>query len=482
MDKLKIITKEDNTQRVFLSENTLSVSEILENYYSYILQSMEKEGFKLKYDECNLFKELVFENKVVGFCSYDYSREFITSAINNIYVLPEFRGRNIFLDELERTMEEHNKPSIMEPTRLIVELLIDYGFARKINDHIVASALEFVIPGEHVLSNSNYGDDELSTHFYDLSICASIHVLDFKRGCVAYSAPLNYDIAHYDCLESRAKINDDYFKRMTDLFIDNDVELMNVVLDLEDRLSVKKFTLDEVIGDDDSFSEYIESLIDDAHVTQSRAFEIKRQIKEEYEAGMIVNESLLIRLAYLFDENPVSSVTSHEDICPYCGMPIDSHDRFCHFCGINLDYDPGEMEDSLMESTSMRESDFTEDLRFIAYKFLRLMENKIDLEYAIFTTEATYNIDWRVLKSFLSSNNYFDDGRITSEGLEFLGSHPLHYFEKYHMDIVNYTDFENYFYSHPNTDAKIICLDYLSQFDDDEYIVELIDEIKNDCL
>ena len=482
MDRLNIITKEDNTQRVFLSENVLSVSEILENHYPYIVQSMKDEGFRLKYDECNLFKELVFEKKVVGFCSYDYSREFITAAINNIYVLPEFRGMKLFLEELERTMAEHNKPSIMEPTRLIVELLIEYGFARRINENIVASALEFVIPGEHVLSNSDYGNDELSTHFYDLNICASIHVLDFKRGCIAYSAPLNYDIVHYDCLESRAMINDEYFKKVTDLFTDNDVELMNVVLDLEDRLSIKKFTLDEVIGGDDGFSQYIESLIDDAHVTQSRAFEIKRQIREEYEAGMILNESLLIRLAYLFDENPVPSITSHEDICPYCSMPVDSHDRFCHFCGINLDYDPSEMEDRLMESISTHESDFREDLRFVAYKFLRLIENKIDLEYAIFTTESTYNVDWRDLKSFLSSNNYFDDGRITPEGLEFLGSHPLHYFEKYHMDIVNYTDFENYFYSHPNRDGKIICLDYLKQFGDDEFIAELICEIEKDCL
>lgn len=211
MNKIDYIIKEDNTQNVFLSENALDICEILQKYYKYLLDSMEHEDLILKYRECNLFKELVYDNKVVGFCSYDFSREFITAALNNVYVLPEFRGNHIFLNELENTMVEHNKPSIMEPTRLVVELLIKYGFASKINENIVASAIEFVIPGDHVYSNFDYDNDELSTHFYDLSICGSIHILDIDKSHIAYSAPLNYDIVNYDCLDNRNNIDDDYF-------------------------------------------------------------------------------------------------------------------------------------------------------------------------------------------------------------------------------------------------------------------------------
>ena len=354
---MNIIQKEENTQKVFLSENTLDVIDILENNYDYIYQSMMDEEFILKYSECNLFKELVYDNMVVGFCTYDFSREFITAAINNIYVLPEYRGHNLFLDELKRTMLEHNKPSIMEPTRLVVELLIEYGFATRINEDIVASAIEFIIPGSHVMTNSNYDNGELSTHFYDLSICASIHILDIEKSHIAYSSPLNYDILHYDCLEKRQSIDDEYFTEITRFFKDNDVELMNTILSLEDNLPLKNYTLEEVIGGDDEFSFYIETLIDDAHVTRTKAFEIKNQIREEYEAGMILNESLLIRLAYLFNENPEPTIKSHDEVCPYCDMPIDSHDRFCHFCGINLDYNPEKMEENLLEYIDGNEYD-----------------------------------------------------------------------------------------------------------------------------
>ena len=128
---------------------------------------------------------------------------------------------------------------------------------------------------------------------------------------------------------------------------------------------------------------------------------------EEYEAGMILNESLLIRLAYLFDENKDISIKSHTDTCPYCSMPVDSHDKFCHFCGINLEYEPNKVLDSLLDTVDVMHDEFDEDIRYVSYKFLKLINEGIELEYSIFTIENTYNIDWDILKEYLS-NQIFD--------------------------------------------------------------------------
>lgn len=477
---MEFLIRDNNTQNVFLSEDAIDLIGLLKSDYTYIYESILDEDFILKYDTCNLFKELICDRKVVGFCSYDFSREFLTVALNNIYILPEFRGNGIFLKELERTMAEHNKPSIMEPTRLVVELLIKYGFASRISDSIVASAIEFIVPGSHVTSNGEYENDELSTHFYDLNMCGAFHILDMNEGRIAYSMPLNYDIIHYDCMENRVCLDDDYFNEIIEFFKENDVELMRAVLDLEETLPVKKYTLEEVIGDDDNFSEYIESLIEDAHVSYDEAYKIKQQLREEYESGMVLNESLLIRLAYLFEKNTQPTIKSHDEVCPYCAMPVDDHDKFCHFCGINLSYDVQEMENSLLNSINSSKSDFKEDISFIAYKFLKLIDEKIDLEYSIFTIENTYNISWPELKTFLDENNYFKENQITDEAYEFLSTHPLHYFEKYHMDIVNYTDFENYFNDNSQLPPIERCINYLTQFGDDEYILEILEEIKRD--
>lgn len=478
MDTIDFLLRRDNIPEVYLSEGNMDVADILRQNYGYICSSMLLEEFKVKSPNCNLFKELVYDEKVVGFCTYDFSREFLTAALNNVYVMPEFRGSGLFLNELTSTMVEYNKPSIMEPTRLVVELLIGYGFAKAIGEGIVASAIEFIIPGEHVLSNGDYdSSEELATHFYDLEICASIHFLDLDETHFAYSAPLNYDIIHYDCLEKRNDMDDAYFKRIVDLFTENEDMLIEAVLDLEDGLPVKTYTLEEVIGRGDELSPYIESLISDAHVTYEQAMEIKDQLKEEYEAGMVLNDSLLIRLAYLFDKPKTPSIKSHSDSCPYCGMPTDSHDRFCHFCGINLNYNPDEIFDSLVESIKTERGEFTEDIRYVAYKFLKMVGEGIDVDYAIAAICNMYNINWTDLKEFLDENGYFN-GEITEEGYDFMFNHPLNYYEEFEMTNIDYTDFERFFYENNDLNGIDICLKYLNRFGDDEDVRQIIDEIE----
>ena len=471
-------TRADNTQKVYLCETPLDVVNILRTDYGYLYDAISDEGIILKGLECNLFKEIVFDSKVVGFCSYDFSSEFITAALNNIYVLPEFRGNGLFLAELQKTMVEYNKPSIIEPTCLVVELLVKYGFASKISDTLVASSLEFIVPGNHVQSNSDYQKEELSTHFYDLNICSSIHFLDIEKGIIAYSSPLNYDIIHYDCLNKRKSMDDDYFTKIRDFLLENDVDIVDEISRLEDTLPVKSYDLEEVVGDDEGFSSYIQSLIDDGHVTYARAYEIKQQMSEEYEAGMILNESLLIRMAYLFDDSKKPTIKSHTDTCPYCSMPIDSHDRFCHFCGINLNYNPEEMFESLVNTFNESDNELSEDIRYVAYKFMKMILEGIELEYAIMTCENAYNLSGNLLMKYLDENNYIKGNEITDEGHDFLRKHPLHLFEKYELDAFDYSDFERYFYENENLDDKKIVLSYLEQFSDDD-AGDLKKEIKN---
>lgn len=478
-DNMDYLIRNDNTQKVFLSESNFIVEDILRQNYSYLSDSINEEGIILKGSQCNLFKELVLDNKVVGFCSYDFSRQFITAALNNIYVLPEFRGNGLFFEELQKTMVEYNKPSIVEPTRLVVELLIRYGFAKMISGNIVASSIEFIVPGSNVVSNRDYEtSEELSTHFYDLNISACIHFLDIDRGIVAYSSPLNYDIINYGCLEARESLDGDYFNRLKEFFTENEVRIMQEITDLEDMLPVKSYTLEEVVGGEGEFSPYLSSLIDDAHITPENAHQIKRQMIEEYEAGMILNESLLIRLAYLSDENKAIKIKSHTDTCSYCGMPIDSHDRFCHFCGINLEYRPDEIFDSLIDSINNSEDDFEEDIRYVAYKFLKLIDEGIDVKYSMLAIENAYNIDREMLQEYLAQKAYFN-GKITDRGFEFLKTHPLHFYEKYGLDLFDYTDFEEYFYINVNLEPKEIVLNYIGQFESDGEIENIKKEIED---
>ena len=333
------IIREDNTQRVYLSQKTLDIISILEEEYPYIYDSIKKENFLLKAYDCSLFKELLYENKVVGFVSYDFSREFLTYALNNIYILPDYRSKGIFLEELKKTMSENGKPSIIEPTRLLVEILIKYGFASRITDNIVASAIEFIIPPNQVISNRDEDlIEEVSTHFYDLNLCTSFHIMDYDDCHIVYNTPLNYDIINYDCLEHRFELDENYFKEINDYFIENGDEIKDIVSGLEERISLKSYTIDEIVGNGDGFSGYIESMVDGAHLSYVKALKIKDQITQEYNEGLVSSEALLIRLNYLSQSKHSPYTESHSETCPYCKMPIDSHDKFCHYCGINLSF------------------------------------------------------------------------------------------------------------------------------------------------
>ena len=97
------------------------------------------EDFEFSHHESSIFKELLFNNKVVGFVVYDVF--FSVFTLTDFYILPKFRDKNILLKEIHEVYENGNKINFFRPNRDIVELLVEYGFAVNIVDGIVVSAL-----------------------------------------------------------------------------------------------------------------------------------------------------------------------------------------------------------------------------------------------------------------------------------------------------------------------------------------------------
>ena len=57
MKKTNYLIRENNTQKVYLTEDTLEITLILNEDYPYIMDSIRKENFILKSEKCKLFKE-----------------------------------------------------------------------------------------------------------------------------------------------------------------------------------------------------------------------------------------------------------------------------------------------------------------------------------------------------------------------------------------------------------------------------------------
>ncbi|WP_455644647.1 hypothetical protein [Methanosphaera sp.] len=167
---------------------SLPIHAILEQHYSYILDDMNKNNFKIPSDEeCMIFKEVVHIDKVVGFSTYKGgdANEHKTLTLQYIYVIPEYRGNNLLVKDVIDTISLDRYVSIESPTRFMVESLINGGLAQSFDNRYVISRVPFCAPirtfsdeeKEYLKQEYNIPDPtgiNRESSLYDLKYCAVV--------------------------------------------------------------------------------------------------------------------------------------------------------------------------------------------------------------------------------------------------------------------------------------------------------------------
>lgn len=345
----EFIIRNDNNPEFIHNDlsDYLDVESILKEKYGYIYEAIQNEGFILENNWGDVFKEILFENKVVGFTFYELNSA-TNFILNEIYILPEFRGNSLFLLEINIILASGNSLSILQPTKNIVEILIHYGFAYKLNKNIVASAISFDFKNENVLSNSNEGfDDEqiMSSNIYDLDIRSILLLMDIStpgRNIIYYHEELENDFNRYG---ERKHLNNSYFNEIKELFLQNSEEFTQIMFDLKDKLPKSQLGFDIVVGHGEEFSDYMQDIVDDGIISKNKAHRIKEVLTEEYERGEVTDDGIITRFNFFL--NDLDSQIGISDIfqlntnlCPYCHNPINLSDESCSICGYNLFFEP----------------------------------------------------------------------------------------------------------------------------------------------
>ena len=376
----KLIIRTDDNPRIIHNElSDLDVESILKANYEYIYESIQNEGFILENTLGDVFKEILFEGKVVGFALYELN-SMTRFALNEIYILPEFRGNSLFLLEIMMLLGAGNTLSILQPTRNLVDILIHYEFASKLTENIVASAISFDFKSEDILSNSNENFDDnqiMSSNIYDLDIRSSLFLMDISspgRNIIYYHEELENDFKEYG---KRKSLNESYFNEIKELFLQNSDEFTQIMFDLKEKLPKSQLGFDVVIGHDDEFTEYMQDIIDGGIISKNKAQKIKDILTEEYGRGEVTDEGIVTRLNFFV--NDWDSQIDHFNIfemdtslCPYCCNPINLSDESCEICGYNLfyeddnfDFRDDDFEDGIIidkEDVSSSLSEFFESL------------------------------------------------------------------------------------------------------------------------
>ena len=407
----KFIIREDNDPKIIHNDldDYLDVESILKNDYEYIYDSIQNEGFILENKFGDIFKEILFESKVVGFAFYELN-SLTNFVLNEIYILPEFRGNSLFLLEITILLSTGNTLSILQPTKNIVEILIHYGFASKLSENIVASAISFDFKNEDILSNCDetFDDDQIvSSNIYDLDVRSSLLLMDIStpgRNVIYYHEELENDFKKYG---KRKSLNESYFNEIKELFLQNSDEFTKVMFDLKERLPKSQFGFEAIIGHDDEFSEYMQDLIDEDIISKDKAQNIKDILTDEYERGAVTDDGIWTRLNFFINDldsqiNPFDVFEMNVRACPYCFNPINLSDESCQICGYNLFYEADEddfdfidddFEDSLIIDKDMNFSSLSELLQSLVRKY-----ELEDIDYGK-ECPASYDLDqYRLLK------------------------------------------------------------------------------------
>ena len=297
MSKIDYVTRESGLPRLFTAESEwdfLETEEILQEY-PYILDSMKREKYYLENELCSFFDEILFENKVVGFATFQM-RNLETLLLTECFILPEFRGKRLFFDEICKMYFVGPEFGILQPTRNVVQLLLDYAFAKNFNDDIVVSAIEFHFDDYDAKSTKNreLDEDEMEpSNFYDLSITSTVFVDGDE---VIYHGLLENDLRKGN---ERKKLDDVYFTNLKKLFADNADEMNRLAIELKDELPQFQLGFDEYVGRGEGLSELMQNMVDENLITFKEAHSIKDQLTREYDSGELTDDMVEQRLLSL---------------------------------------------------------------------------------------------------------------------------------------------------------------------------------------
>lgn len=427
---------------IYQNDKKLILEDILKSKYDGIYDSMIEEKFVLNVDNCNIFNEIRFKEKVAGFSTYIIIND-SHLLLTNIYILPSFRGNKLFNKELSRILEEGYVISIHEPNKIVVTALVNYGYAEKVNDTLVVSAINFNIDIENIVpKNSQLNRDVFLnlTNLYDLDLCASL-LFNIENN---ETFEVHYAISGHDkekvTLESKDIFNKDYFENIVNILTRRDLEIERRLLLLRENLPSVNLEIKELFSSDlaDIFMDYV----NEGLVTLDEIKKIKQQLFIDLTRSTIRKQSIPLRLNYLVSNlhNTKEKDDSIKNPCPYCNEELDYSRRYCVSCGYDIFNDVNVKNknkylyhDVLTETLSYKYSlnniiekkDEFNDEYLISLAICYIIDNlNIKNYYSIFNMAAdNYNILDIDLRRFMYKKGYITydvlESSWSEEGQEF---------------------------------------------------------------
>lgn len=233
MVKFNYIHREDNVGRIISEDamlDAVDIEDTLKRKYGYLYDSVTQSNYKLIINHCTYFKEIVFKKKVVGFFAYTMINSASDLSLVASYILPEFRKKGLFFDEINNVFEDGKQLSIYFPPSFIMELLVNYGFAKKIGENIIVSSININVPSDSI-SNTFPTDDTkiedriFTSNLYDTKLCGFLIIPEEDKNMLYLSENYPEDDEKHSCKKTREEISEDYYRDIQKTLKERDDEI-----------------------------------------------------------------------------------------------------------------------------------------------------------------------------------------------------------------------------------------------------------------
>ena len=333
-----------------------TLSELLEMEYPEILENILNENYELTYNNFEIFKEITYENKVVGFYTHEgYKLNSSKRIVNEIYIIPEYRCKGI-CSKLIWELITHPLYYFYfkKPTKAFINMLLKNKLAIKKNNYVM-SYPKFSVDLYEAYRNKNIrklyhpiteNNKKLSIicDMFDYNLCTLIFSDDYSFYCkksdiMGISSPRSVDMKKYKLKTKLSKINKNYFKKYnnkTDKYMDDFIIFnYNTEDSIDDYLSVES-----KIGSSDELNDEFKQMLENNNLDLDDGFRIRNHIVRELENDEIIPKSIDLRINYLIHNMDKADLEFNEDIifdeCPVCFEKINGNFDVCDNCGHNI--------------------------------------------------------------------------------------------------------------------------------------------------
>ena len=432
----------DKTLEINLIEEEIDdIPEYLKENYLSIYEAMINENYIIEYPFSEYLHIIEYDDKTVGFYTYNTMQTPTRITIEEFYIIPEYRGNNIFTDTLiDLEIQDNLDVLLRNPPRHVIKLLEKNELAYPLTKNLIYSYFKLATTIDETFINKKtkslfeeleYPMNQMNPvgDVYDLSLSSIVYNdtvgITVEDDIICLSTPRKSDNRRYRLQKKLKQVDKKYLRKLYKQAMKNISKMEEYENIIKEKLE-ENVTVDSILGSADNLKDEITEYTEYNDITIEELKIIHQKTQMALDEGDINSEHIFTRFEYLVDYPEKEAVVTNlkdDGGCDYCGG-LEFDEGICDNCGFNL-------FDKHLEKTKEEISNQADKETGLYYTLIdEIKENNLDINMIRQYQLEYLSIDFL---NFIDHQGHypslpdFDDQHMISEEyyINYLQSHGL---------------------------------------------------------